>query len=435
MINTYNDAVSWIHGRLKFGIKPGLKRMDWMLEKLGNPHRNINAIHIAGTNGKGSTLTFLRNILEEAGYSVGTFTSPYIEIFNERISVNGIPINDNDILDLVNIIKPLADELDSLELGSPTEFEIITAMSFLYFGSINKQDFVIYEVGLGGRLDSTNVVEPILTAITNIGYDHINILGKTLEEIAYEKAGIIKENVPLISTVKQEICRDVITKIANNKNSDVSFVNDSIETNSCEESGESFSIKDNNGNKEHYSIKMDGKHQIINASLAIYCARELTKRKVAKIHITDIEKGLLKAFWIGRFEKLSNNPLIIIDGAHNIDGINTFVDTIHNKYTVQKKKIMFAAVNDKDYSLMIDKLSDVADELSVTTFDFYRAARAEDLYNSAKNKDNLLINNQWKVWIKNAFKESDDSTVYLITGSLYFISDVRKWILMELYNK
>ncbi|MDF2606716.1 MAG: bifunctional folylpolyglutamate synthase/dihydrofolate synthase [Bacillales bacterium] len=435
MIKTYNDAVHWIHSRLKFGIKPGLKRMDWMLDRLGNPQRNISAIHIAGTNGKGSTLTFLRNIFEEAGYSVGTFTSPYIEIFNERISVNGIPINDNDLLDLVNIIKPLADELDNHELGSPTEFEIITAMSFVYFGTINKQDFVIYEVGLGGRLDSTNVVEPILTAITNIGYDHINILGKTLEEIAYEKAGIIKEKIPVISTINQEVCRDIVKKIAKNNNSDVCFVNDAVEGNSSDGTGESFSIKLNDGTRSYYSIKMDGLHQIMNASLAVYCAKNLVNRKVANIEEIHIKKGLQKSFWIGRFEKVSNNPLIIIDGAHNIDGINIFVDTIQRKYSSKKKNILFAAVNDKEYSVMLEKLKNVAEELTVTTFDFYRAASAEELYHSIENKKNVSINSDWKSWITNVLQNGEEDGVFFITGSLYFISDVRKWILKELNNK
>ena len=180
MFATYQEALDWIHGRLKLGIKPGLKRMEWLMEKLAAPHKELKAVHVGGTNGKGSTVTFLRSILQEGGYTVGTFTSPYIEQFNERISVNGKPISDGELLTLANIIRPLADELDATELGGPTEFEVITAMAFVYFSKINPVDLVIFEVGLGGRFDSTNIVSPLLSVITNIGLDHTNILGGTL---------------------------------------------------------------------------------------------------------------------------------------------------------------------------------------------------------------------------------------------------------------
>lgn len=192
MFHTYNEALNWIHSRLRLGIKPGLKRMEWMMEKLNHPERRLRTVHIGGTNGKGSTVTFLRSILQEAGYSVGTFTSPYFEQFNERISVNGTPVTDQEITELANVIFPLAEELEKTELGGPTEFEVITAMSIYYFSKINPVDIVIFEVGLGGRFDSTNIIYPLLSIITSIGLDHTNILGHSISEIAFEKAGIIK---------------------------------------------------------------------------------------------------------------------------------------------------------------------------------------------------------------------------------------------------
>src|SRR4051812_11027369 len=161
MFTTYKQALEWIHGRLRLGIKPGLKRMEWMMDKLDHPETKMKTVHIGGTNGKGSTVTFLRSILEAGGYSVGTFTSPYIEQFNERISVNGKAITDEELLQLANIIRPLADELEETELGGPTEFEVITAMAFYYFATMNKVDIVIFEVGLGGRFDSTNIIQPL----------------------------------------------------------------------------------------------------------------------------------------------------------------------------------------------------------------------------------------------------------------------------------
>src|SRR5690606_30256187 len=188
----------------------GLSRMEWMMERLGHPVNKIKAIHVAGTNGKGSTVSYLRNILQEAGYKVGTFTSPYIETFNERISVNGYPISDDEIVSLLNAIKPLAEELEELELGGPTEFEVITAMALYYFGERADIDFVIMEVGLGGRFDSTNIIKPLASVITSIGLDHMNILGESIEEIASEKAGIIKQNIPVVSAVSQEEAIDII---------------------------------------------------------------------------------------------------------------------------------------------------------------------------------------------------------------------------------
>ncbi len=192
MVHTYEEAIGWIHSRLKFGIKPGLERMRWMLGELDNPERHIKCIHLAGTNGKGSTLTYMRYMLEAETYKVGTFTSPYIETFNERISVNGKPISDQEITDLVNIVKPVVEKLDETEFGEATEFEIITVMAMYYFGKVNICDLVLFETGLGGRFDSTNVVYPVLTIITNIGHDHMHILGNTLAEIAYEKSGNYK---------------------------------------------------------------------------------------------------------------------------------------------------------------------------------------------------------------------------------------------------
>src|SRR4051794_31120365 len=215
MFHTYEEALQWIHSRLRVGIKPGLKRMEWMMEKLDHPEQKMTSVHIGGTNGKGSTVTYLRSILEKAGYETGTFTSPYIEQFNERISINGVPITDEEIVELANVIYPLSVELEDTELGGPSEFEIITAMAIYYFGVVHPVDIAIFEVGLGGRFDSTNIIHPLLSIITNIGLDHIQFLGTSHKEIAFEKAGIIKKGASLISAVNQEDAKEVIRKRAN----------------------------------------------------------------------------------------------------------------------------------------------------------------------------------------------------------------------------
>ncbi len=192
MFQTSEDVIKWVHDRKKFGIKPGLERMEWMMEKLDHPERRLRAVHIGGTNGKGSTIAFLRSILQEGGSEVGTFTSPYVESFHERISVDGVPISDEDLIKVAEVIKPLAEQLETTDLGAPTEFEIITAMAFYYFARIHPVDILLVEVGLGGRLDSTNIIHPFVSVITSIGYDHMNILGDNLMDIAMEKAEIFK---------------------------------------------------------------------------------------------------------------------------------------------------------------------------------------------------------------------------------------------------
>ena len=201
----YLDSLYWIHERTKFGIKPGVKRVEWMLEKLNNPQQHIKGIHVGGTNGKGSTVAYLRAALVENNYEVGTFTSPFIETFNERISLNGYPISNDEIVELVSRVKPVSESLEvETELGNATEFEIITTMMFLYFGEIHPVDFVIIEAGLGIKNDSTNVFNPIMSILTSIGLDHTDILGNTYLDIAKDKGDIIKPNTPVIYSVKNE---------------------------------------------------------------------------------------------------------------------------------------------------------------------------------------------------------------------------------------
>lgn len=201
----YLDSLYWIHERTKFGIKPGVKRMEWMLDKLGNPQQNIQAIHVGGTNGKGSTVVYLREALLKNDYQVGTFTSPYIETFNERISLNGLPITNEDIVALVARVKPVSEMMEEqTELGVATEFEIVTTMMYLYFGELHPVDIVIVEAGLGVKNDSTNVIQPLMSILTSIGLDHTDILGQTYLDIAKDKAAIIKPHTPIVYAVKNE---------------------------------------------------------------------------------------------------------------------------------------------------------------------------------------------------------------------------------------
>lgn len=429
MVRTYKEAVEWIHGRLKLGVKPGLKRMEWMMEKLDHPERRIKAIHVGGTNGKGSTVCFLRHILQEAGYRVGTFTSPYVEQFNERISINGKPISDVDLIKLVQVIQPLAEELEQTELGGPTEFEVITAMALYYFGKMNVQDVVIFEVGLGGRLDSTNIIYPLLSVITNVGYDHIHILGNTLEQIAFEKAGIIKAGVPLITAIDQSEALRVVQEKAASVRAKVYVIDRDFTVFAHEPTadGERFSLQTPFTSYDDVTITMLGAHQVKNAALALMAADYLRTYYSFLIEREHMYNGVRQAQWIGRFEKMDERPLIIIDGAHNEEGIDSLVATINAHYPNHRVHVLFTALGDKPVTAMIRKLEAIAQTMTFTTFDFPRALSAEQLAEQAMHPNVQWIND-WKKWLKEKRKQVAKDDIILITGSLYFISNVRNFI-------
>jgi dihydrofolate synthase/folylpolyglutamate synthase len=430
MFQTYEEAVEWIHARLRLGIKPGLTRMEWMLDRLGHPERRIKTIHIGGTNGKGSTVTFLRSILETAGYRTGTFTSPYFEQFNERISINGQPISDEELVQAANIIKPLADELEETELGGPTEFEVITAMSLYFFAKINPVDVVIYEVGLGGRFDSTNVIQPLVSVITSIGLDHTNILGDTYEKIAFEKAGIIKNGVSVITGVKQPEALEVIRSRAAELKSPIYQLGEHFFAGEKESlhNGEQFTFTSMFSKLAKLETSMIGSHQVDNASLAAMAAEILGNYYSFIIEESHIREGLKKAYWPGRLEILSNFPIVVIDGAHNEEGITALATEISSRFTDKKISILFAALTDKKLDRMINILENVSDSLTFTTFDFPRAAKAEELLEAGRPSENKIIAQDYKKYLESKIVDLQENEVLIVTGSLYFLSEVKPFI-------
>ncbi|MDQ0216750.1 dihydrofolate synthase/folylpolyglutamate synthase [Oikeobacillus pervagus] len=426
MITAFDDALQWIHNRLSLGIKPGLQRMEWMMEKLDYPERRLKAIHIGGTNGKGSTVAFIRSILQETGYEVGTFTSPYIEQFNERISVNGQAISDEEIVELVNIVKPLADQLEQTDLGAPTEFEVITAMAMLYFAKIHPVDVVLFEVGLGGRLDSTNIIHPILAVITSIGLDHTHILGETIEEIAFEKAGIIKGGVPVVSAVEQQEAKQVIEKRAKEGRSSLYDLGKHFtyeHTRSLPE-GEEIEFQSVYGDFKGLTIGLRGNHQVSNASTAIMACLYLKKMYAFLIEEEHIRKGVQNTQWPARMEFISDRPPILLDGAHNYEGIQSLVQSIKTRFPNKKATILFAGLKDKKLDKMIPLLDEIAEEIIFTTFDFPRAAKEEDF--AVFIGDHRKFIADWNTYIEERKQQTGETDLLLITGSLYFISAIKK---------
>lgn len=429
-MKTIEEAVQWVESLLAFGIKPGLERMEWMLEKLGNPQKNSQFIHVGGTNGKGSTVSFLRHTLVEANYNVGTFTSPYIEKFNERIMMNGEPIPDADVVSIANDIKPLVDELAATRLGSPTEFEVITVMAFVYFSMV-KPDIVVMEVGLGGRLDSTNVLTPMMSLLTNVGFDHVHILGETKQEIAKEKAGIIKKEVPVITTAEDEEVVTVFQQQAVEMEADFYQLEEDFTYDSGVIDGkEQINFRSSLWSVDHITLSLKGKHQVKNVALAMMALALLKTKYGFELTDEQIRMGIEKTSWPGRFEQIEAEPTVILDGAHNPEGIEVLKDTLQRFYGGKRICLLFAATVEKDVNQLLHPLYEIVDSIIFTTFDFSRAQSAEQLYTNS-TFDNKQFEPNWKLAIQQMRESITSDDILLITGSLYFIGEVRKHLLHQ----
>ncbi|MCP3025532.1 folylpolyglutamate synthase/dihydrofolate synthase family protein [Halobacillus sp. A5] len=422
----YSEALHWIHTREKFKVKPGLKRMEWMMDRLGHPENQLHAIHVAGTNGKGSTVSFLRHLLQGQGYTVGTFTSPYIVRFNERISMNGEPVSDYELIELVEAVKPLVEGLGRTEWGEPTEFEVITAMAFIYFQQ-RGVDFAIFETGLGGRYDSTNVINPILSIITNIGRDHTDILGHSIEEIAYQKAGIIKKGKPVLTCVKQQEALAVIKEESAKQKADL-FVEDYdfiIQYAEHTKRGEAFYMSMGEYFSPKLLTQLKGIHQTSNAGLAL-AAIEKLKELGYLIQRDFYAEAINTTIWPARFERVQEEPDVVLDGAHNVEGTMTLIKTLKDHYPNRTIYLLYGAVQNKPVKEMLTLLNEVVNKAWYTTFSYPKALRAIDVADLSPIKASRTIEDQQEA-LQDIMDELTEEDVLVITGSLYFISDIRKY--------
>lgn len=414
---SYLESLYWIHERYKFGIKPGVKRMEWMLDKLDNPQHKIKGIHVVGTNGKGSTVSYLKDALIANHYEVGTFTSPYIETFNERISLNGQPISDEEIVQLVEIVKPVSEQLEvETDLGTATEFEIITMMMFVYFGAVHPVDFVIVEAGLGAKNDSTNVFTPVMSILTSIGLDHTNIIGDTYIDIAKEKAGVIKVGVPLVYAVKNEDAQEYINSVVAEKHIKGIKLDRDIQ---IVQKGDEFTFRYKSYELEAIELKMIGTHQQENAALAIATLLEMYDRGMLLLDFNKMIHAIEDTTWTGRIEKIQEHPTIILDGAHNLESIEVLVDTMKSHYAGHKIDVLFSAIDGKPIGRMLKSLEEISDHFYVTSFDFPKALPLDTLYEHVEHDKRIKVKD-YADFIRNY-----EGDVLLVTGSLYFISAVK----------
>ena len=366
---TYQEALEFIHGVNWTFCKPGLERISELCKKLGNPERDLKFIHVGGTNGKGSFCAMLSSVLKKSGYKCGFYTSPYILRFNERIQINGEPISDCELVSLCERLIPIVKEMKE----APTEFELITALAFLYFKE-KGVDLVVLEVGMGGRLDATNIIsEPILSVITGISLDHTAYLGDTVEKIAFEKAGIIKKCRPVLFCGCDKSAEAVIASVAKENESPFFTVDYSkLTIRESELSGTAFDFS----GYENFKINLLGLYQPRNAS-AVLCAIDILRKAGLEISENDTRGGLYDAKWPARFEVISKKPLVIFDGAHNPEGIIASVESI-KKYFMDSVHILTGVLRDKDYTFIAKTLSEVASKATTITPDNPRALSAHE---------------------------------------------------------
>jgi len=412
----YNDCLNSMYSLRRFGIKLGLTKIKNILSNLGNPQNNYSCIHVAGTNGKGSVASALATILQKAGFKVGLFTSPHLVTFNERIQINNHLISNKNVVEsyvAVNNVHKGARE--------PTFFEFSTAMA-LYEFSKEKVDWAVIETGMGGRLDATNIIKPVISIITNISIEHKAYLGNTIEKIAGEKGGIIKRGAPVITGSKQKNAINVLKNIAAKKKAPFYLL------------GENFKTRNNkNGTFTYHGMEkvwpdirtgLSGFHQIENAALVLAACEILGKK--ADLSIEHIKSGLLLNKWPGRLEIVSSSPCIILDGAHNLNAARALTRFLSKEFAEKKITVITGMLDDKPYAAMLKSILSVCSRVILTKPLIDRALEPETLYGASKGLvKNIKIIPDIRKAINYALSTASANEIICITGSLYVVGEAK----------
>lgn len=453
----YNQALDFIHGLSVFGSKLGLNNIRKLLHLLDNPQKDIKTIHVAGTNGKGSTCAMIDSILRSANFCVGLYTSPYIEIFNERIQVNGKNISNSDLARLTTKVREKVLFMRENKLGFPTEFEVITAIGFCYFKE-KSVDFLVLEVGMGGRLDATNVVTPVVSVITPVSLDHQQYLGDNLADITREKCGIIKSGIPVVTGPQEPDAMEIIRKTCGFKRCSLTEVGNTkvglshniisheLITNNI--NNMIFNVRTSENNYSNLKISLLGVHQSDNAATAIGAIEQLGIDD-SEIKRNAIYLGLEKTKWPARLEIISENPTILIDGAHNIAGIKTLKLALSQYFAHKKKILVLGILKDKDYKQILKEIVPGSDTIIFTEPLSQRALSSDLLVKEILNicSDSILLmqdknhgtgkktddQKSIKVYSKKniedairlAFSLAAANDLIIFAGSLYLVGHVR----------
>ena len=408
----------------------GLERMVELLDLRGNPHLKIKVIHIGGTNGKGSTIAFLKNMLEKLGLRVGVFSSPYLIHYTDQIAINGESIPEARLESLMANYRLLLEGEHAPALQGTTEFEIMTAIAYDYFAT-ERVDVSIMEVGMGGLLDSTNVCQPILTGITTIGLDHVALLGNTLEAIAEQKAGIIKQGIPLVTGHIAPEALAVIDRVAAGKDAPRIIYGKDYQVSHYESivTGEVFDYT-SSVRQGRFQTGLLGLHQIENAGMALALLDTFCQETGRELPENDIVAQALEGTsWPGRLEVVSREPLMILDGAHNPHAIKALLATLEERFTDYHKEILFTCIKTKALEDMLDLLKRVPDaKLTLTHFDDSRATD-EDVLKATAHSRNLNYQGWQEFLDQQLIEDEEKKTVRIVTGSLYFLSQVRAYLM------
>jgi dihydrofolate synthase/folylpolyglutamate synthase len=418
----YQQALDYIHSLERFGSKPGLERIRALSSRLGNPQDKLTFVHIAGTNGKGSTAAFIASVAASAGYRTGLYTSPYIVRFNERIKLDGADISDGELAEYVTRVKEVIEEMVGGGMEHPTEFEVITALAFLYYYE-KGCDVVVLEVGLGGRFDATNIISTAaVSVVTKIEMDHMAILGNTLAKIAYEKAGIIKDHGNVVTYPQEKSALETIEAVCEERKAMLYYANPEELTDVELKKGLLGFTHPRMGRIETPIV---GVHQVYNAAVALK-AIEVLNQTGFSIQPEQVRQGFKNTSWPGRFELLKTNPDFYIDGGHNPDGIRSFVNTFNKIYPGRKAIIIFGVMKDKEYETMVAELSGIASRFIAVTPDTPRALSAENLANvMAKYCHHVETSDTIREAVEKSMKLASTDDIIASLGSLYYIGQVR----------
>ena len=430
----YEESIAWLYSFKQYGSKLGLERISNLVKQLDNPHNNIKIIHVTGTNGKGSVCKFIGSILTKAGYKTGIYISPHLQRFSERIVIDDKEISEEYISSLVEKIKPIVDSMIKQD-NIPTFFEIVTAMAFQFFSGCNV-DFAVIEVGLGGRFDATNVVSPIITVITNISLEHSQQLGEDVKSIAFEKAGIIKDNIPIITATKND-ARNVIEQITEEKKAPLTVIDrKSWKRLSCSINDQAFII---HGFLKEHSVKtsMLGEYQGENIALSIATVDELQMNGLY-IPDTSIEGGIAAAFNPGRMEIISKEPIILLDGAHNPTGMEMLKSALLEDFEYNRLILVLGILRDKDIKKMVNTIAPVSDLIVVTKSNNDRACDPAVLKKEIGKigyKKEILTNESPSKAIDHAKSLAKREDLICITGSLFTVGEARSHLIPGISEK
>ncbi|MBS3749694.1 MAG: bifunctional folylpolyglutamate synthase/dihydrofolate synthase [Candidatus Thermoplasmatota archaeon] len=419
----YEDAVAWVDGFHQFGIRLGLNRIEEVLDSLDNPHKNIDIVHVAGTNGKGSVCRFISSILSSEGYKTGLYLSPHLVDFRERFQLNDKVIEKKRFVEIVEQVQPVVEQLSNKDVQL-TYFEVCTVIAFFFFAE-EQVDYAIIEVGLGGRFDATNVITPVVSVITNVSLDHQQQLGDTIEEIALEKAGIIKPGIPVVTGAEGTALSVIRKNCEKQKCSLYMLSKENIEIQECSSSSQTILV---HGQFDDYlvSTAQIGTYQALNIALSIMVIEVLQQNGVS-VTKESILNGIGEMKHPGRMQILQYKPVIVVDGAHNVDAMKQLVTSIKNNFTFDRLIVIFGVMKDKAISEMLKEILPITDIVIVTEPEQKRSAKKKDIANHISKIDDskqMIATNSVSDAYYQALEIATKKDLIVGTGSLFTVGEL-----------